>query len=261
MDRIFFTKNINRLLESKFNSDFGDNAIVSYHAMYDEPQVRARKVIEWEKYKTVYSTFEPSLIVLIGINRMITPSNRCDFIHAHLTVLTPQIPKVVIDTAPFIGEPWRLYFHYQVANCFDGFGANYSYPIEGEWLRWFERDAPECKFSPENLKSLIVNTYTDLSLLTTTFELYEPDNRDKEWYAEAKRFEFEKFRSAKMTILNLLRVTNKHFNMKISYDSYLDSGKISVPDVGVYRFVVEESRRRQDIYNLFTTADEEDSFL
>jgi len=64
-----------------------------------------------------------------------------------------------------------------------------------------------------------------------------------------------------MTILNLLRVTNKHFNMKISYDSYLDSGKISVPDVGVYRFVVEESRRRQDIYNLFTTADEEDSFL
>ena len=105
--------------------------------MYDEPKVRAKKVIEWEKYKTLYSTFEPSLVVLIGLNRMIIPSNRCDFIHAYLTVLTPQIPKIIIDTAPFIGEPWRLYFHYQLANCFTKFGANYSYPVEGEWLKWF----------------------------------------------------------------------------------------------------------------------------
>ena len=142
-NRIFFSKDVNGLLETQFGSDFGADTIVAYHAMYEKPEVKAKQVIEWEKYKGIHSNLEASRIVLIGINRMILPSNRCDFIHAYLTVLTPQIPKIVIDTAPFIGEPWRLYFHYQIANCFSKFGANYSYPIEGEWLRWFERDVDE----------------------------------------------------------------------------------------------------------------------
>jgi len=255
MDKIFFSKDISKLLEFKLGSNFGKDTIVIYHAMYDKPDVTAGQIIEWEKYKVVYSNLEPSRIVLIGINRMITPSNRCDFIHAYLAVMTPQISKIIIDTSPFIGEPWRLYFHYQIVNSFSKFGANYSYPIEGEWLRWFGRDIPECKFSPENLKDYIVDTYSDLPKLTTTFEFYIPEKVDMEWYDEAKKFEFEKFRSAKMMLINLLKVANKRFSIGINYESYLTNGTFKVPDIGIYRFIVEENKRRLGIYNLFSKSE------
>jgi hypothetical protein len=252
MARIYFSKDINQLLEKEFGSDFGSDTVVTYHTMYGKPEVRAGQVLEWQKYKAVHDTLESSRIVLIGLNRMITPSNRCDFIHAYLAVMTPQISKVIIDTAPFIGEPWRLYYHYQVANCFSKFGANYSYPIEGEWLKWFSRDLDECQFSPHNLRERIVETYSDLPRLNTTFEFYEVSKDDKEWYAEARKFEFGRFRAPKTLLMNLTKAANSHFGIKISYDSYLRNEAIRVPDIGIYRFMIEENRRRRDIYNLFT---------
>jgi len=252
MEKIFFSKDINKLLETKFGPGFDDRTVVSYHAMYDKPCVKANQIVEWEKYKITYNNYNPSKIVLIGINRMIIPSNRCDFIHAYLTVMNPQIPKIIIDTAPFIGEPWRLYFHYQMANSFTKFGANYSYPIEGDWLKWFERDIEESIFSPKKLKECIVDTYTDLPKLTTSFEFFTPSKEEIEWYEEAKKFEFSRFRSAKMLLLNLLKQANKHFNLNISYDSYLINEFIKVPDIGIYQFVIEENHRRLEIYNLFT---------
>lgn len=253
---IFFTKDIDNLFKTKFNSNFGKDTLVVYHAMYDKPEVDAGQIMEWQKYKIAYSSLEFSRIVLIGINRMITPSNRCDFIHAYLTVLTPQIPKIVIDTAPFIGEPWRLYYHYQIANRFRKFGANYSYPIEGEWFKWFTRDLDECQFSPHNLKECIVDTYSDLPQLTTKFEFYVPGKDDLEWYEEAKKFEFDRFRAPKSMLINLTKAANRHFNIKINYNSYLRDELIKVPDIKIYRFMVEENIRRQNIYNLFTGNNE-----
>ena len=251
MEKIFFTKDINKLLETRFGRDFGENTVVTYHAMYDKPDVKAKQVIEWERYKIVHGDLNPARIVLIGVNRMITPSNRCDFIHAYLAVMTPQVPKIVIDTAPFIGEPWRLYFHYQIVNSFSRFGANYSYPIEGEWLRWFERDLEECKFSPHNLKDYIVDTWSDLPGLSTGFEFYPPSKSDVEWYEEAKKFEFERFRAPKSLLISLLKASNKHFGLAVEFDSYLTNESFKVPDIGIYQFVVEENRRRLGIYNLF----------
>jgi len=250
--KIYFSKDIPNLLQSQFKGDFGKDTIVVYHAMYDKPKVKAKEIIEWGKYKITHDNYEVDRIVLIGINRMITPSNRCDFIHAYLAVMTTQIPKIVIDTAPFIGEPWRLYYHYQIVNSFSKFGANYSYPIEGEWLRWFRRDVKECRFTPKRLKDHIVDTWTDLPKLTTAFEFYPPKESDVEWYEEAKKFEFDKFRAAKSLLISLLKAANSHFGLKISYDSYLSNETFRVPDVGIYRFVVEENRRRLGIYNLFT---------
>lgn len=254
MGQIFFSKDIPSLLKSAFDSDFGNNSLVTYHAMYDKPDVGAGHVIEWEKYKAIHSNFEPDKIILIGVNRMITPSNRCDFIHAYLAVMTPQISKIIIDTAPFIGEPWRLYYHYQIANCFKKFGANYSYPIERDWLRWFHRETDDCQFSPKNLKDCVVNTYSDLDRLETEFDFYVPEKDDLEWYEEVRRFEFEKFRTPKLLLNNLMRSANNHFDIKVTFDSYLKGGVIKIPDVSIYRFMVEENCRRRDIYNLFTKA-------
>jgi hypothetical protein len=251
MEKIFFTKDIQGLLESRFGSDFGLRTLVVYHDMYEKPEVKAAEVVGWRKYKTSHDKYEVSRIVLIGMNRMKPPHNRCEFIHAYLSVMTPQIAKISIDTAPFIGEPWRLFYHYQVVNSFGAFGANYSYPLEGEYLKWFSRDIEECKFSPGNLKECIVDTYTDLPRLKTSFELYMPDADSLEWYEEAKRAEFKKFRSYKLLLKALLRSANDHFGTTLSYDSYLEDRHIMVPDLGIYRFIVEENRRRLDIYNLF----------
>jgi len=252
--RIYFTKDIPGLLQREFGGDLGGDTIVVHHAMYDEPKVKAGKVLEWEKYKVLYGDLEPAKIVLVGVNRMITPSNRCDFIHAYLTVMTPQTPKIVIDTAPFIGEPWRLYYHYQIANCFQAFGANYSYPIEGEWRRWFERKMEECQFSPAVLKSRIVETWSDLPRLDTTFSLHEVDAKDREWYEEAKRFELDRYKAPKSLLSGLLKAADTHFGLDVSFDSYLTGRAFDLPDVGIYRFVVEENRRRMGIYNLFTAG-------
>lgn len=250
-DRIYFTKDISGLLTSQFGGDLGEDTIVVYHAMYDKPDVRAKEILEWEKYRIVYGNYEPRKLVLIGLNRMKTPSNRCDFIHAHLSVMNPDIHKIVIDTAPFIGEPWRLYFHYQTVNRFGGFGANYSYPIEGEWRRWFERDVDECIFSSDKLKGLIVDTWTDLPRLETSYELFEPDAEMSKWYEEVRGIEFESFRSAKLLLASLLRKTNKHLGLDLGYDSYLTGQSYRVPNLGIYRFMVEENLRRQAIYNHF----------
>ena len=46
MHSIYFTKDIGGLLASKFGSDFGREAVVAYHAMYGEPKVKARKVVD-----------------------------------------------------------------------------------------------------------------------------------------------------------------------------------------------------------------------
>lgn len=251
MEKIFFTRDVQGLLERKFGSDFGPRTLVVYHDMYDKPDVKAAEVVNWRKYKAAHDKYEVNRIVLIGMNRMKPPHNRCDFIHAYLSVMTPQIHKISIDTAPFIGEPWRLFYHYQVVNSFAGFGANYSYPLEGEWLKWFSRDFEECRFSPKNLKGCIVDTYTELPRLRTSFELYMPDADSLEWYEEAKKAEFGKFRSYKTLLRSFLKSANKHFGIDLTYDSYLKNKHIRVPDVGIYRFIVEENRRRLDIYNLF----------
>lgn len=252
MDKIYFTRDIGRLLETQFPKDFWTGTVVVHHAMYDKPEVDAAYVLEWQRYKAIHAELKPERIVTIGLNRMKTPSNRCDFIHAYMAVMTPQIPKISIDTAPFIGEPWRLYYHYQLVGSFDRFGANYSYPIEGEWARWFLRDSEECQFRSEVLRDRIVDTWTDLPRLDTRFELYPPDPEDVEWYEEAKSFELGRYRASKSFLTGLTKAANKHFRMKIGYDSYLTGGLLRVPDVGIYRFMVEENRRRQAIYNLFT---------
>jgi hypothetical protein len=249
MTKIFFTKDINKVIASELGPV--PDALVVYHDMYPKPEIEAQQVIEWSKYRGVYSETEASRIILIGLNRMINPANRCDFIHDYLTTLTPNIPKMVIDTSPFIGEPWRLFYHYLFANC-NKFGFNYSYPIEGEWKKWFLYETNECRLSASSLPLFITDTYSDLTPLTTSYDLHVPDDAALEWYGEARGQIFEKYSSPKMWVTHLLALSNKHFNLKIDFDSYLTNEVFVVPDMGVYRFVVEENRRRQGIYNCFT---------
>jgi hypothetical protein len=251
MAKIFFTKDIKNI-GPQLPSDFIKDAVMVCHEMYDRPGIEPKQVIEWSKYRAVYSDLGASKIILVGLNRMINPANRCDFVHTYLTTLTPNIPKIVIDTAPFIGEPWRLFFHYLFTHT-NKFGADYSYPIEGEWQKWFYRETNDCRLSAENINLFINSTYTELEALKSTYDFFEVDD-NLEWYNEIKAHIFQKFSSPKMWISGLLGECNKQFKIKFDFDSYLENKNFKLPDLKVYAFVVEENKRRQGIYNRFVRS-------
>lgn len=225
--------------------------IIVNHEAYNPLYIDEVESIEWSKYRSAYLSYEPSCIVIVGLNRMITPQNRCDFVHEYLTTLTKNLPKIVIDTAPFIGEPWRLFFHYLFSGN-NTFGADYSYVIEGEWQKWFYYEKNDCILKAENLKLYIKDTYTELERLMTDFNFYEPSDMDIDYYEDVKRIVFERNDTPKMLVNELLKHCNKHFSIIFGYDSYLSNQKLMLPNFGVYRYMVEENRRRMDIYNLFT---------
>lgn len=215
---------------------------------YALPEITGSERIPFNKYKCIYSEIECGGIVLVGLNRMINPANRCEMIHEYLTTLTPNIPKFSIDTAPFIGEPWRLFWHYLYTNT-GNWGENYSYPVEREWLKWFYRERNDCSLSGDNIKLLISDTYSDLDMLETSFEFEEPSELELAWYEEARNFIFKKYDTPKLILNNLLKECNKRMQINISFDSYRKHGKYVLPDLKVYRFLAEENQRRMAIYN------------
>lgn len=215
---------------------------------YRVPQISGAEYMDFIEFRSSYTALKPPMIIVVGFNRMMNPSNRCDMVFDYLQTMTPSIPKVSIDTAPFIGEPWRLWLHYSITAT-GTFGLTYSYPIEGEWLRWFYRDEDDCRLSGSNIQTYISDTVSDLPLLQTSFEFWEPNQDDHEWYVEVKTDAFERHNTPKLWILTLLKAANARYDLKISYDSYLVSERFKVPNLGIYRFIAEENLRRMATYN------------
>ncbi len=228
---------------------------------YKLPEIPGAEYMEFLEYKNKYTLFEPELIVVIGLNRIITPSNRCDMVNEYLQTMTPNIKKICIDTDPFIGEPWRLWFHYSIANC-GSFGITYSFAIETEWEHWFYRDTPDCRLSRDNIRLFISDTISDIEPFQTVFEFTEVSADEEAWYQQAKEAVFAKRDTPKLIINDLLKTANAHYDLDLSFDSFRNRsgaapslfqdqtpGKFIVPDIGIYRFVVEENIRRMGIYN------------
>jgi len=169
-------------------------------------------------------------------------------VNEYLQTMTMNIPKICIDIAPFIGEPWRLWFHYSMANC-GKFNISYSYAIETEWEKWFYRNTQVCRLSKDNIRLFISNTIADLDLLTSSFKFFDIPEEEQTWYKKIKEHIFLKYNSPKLLINNILKLTNKHFDINFKYDSYLDNKSFELPNIGIYQFIVEENIRRIGIYN------------
>lgn len=249
-NKVFFLNDVRNLPPT----ETPERTILVWHPMYTPPEIPGVEYVEWDKFRIIYSQFEPRLVILVGLNRMITPSNRCDYVHEYLTTMTPNIPKISIDTAPFIGEPWRLFFHYLYAGV-NNFGVNYSYPVEREWQDWFYRETNDCRLSGENVRLFIRETYSELSKLKTSFVFSEPIPDDLDWYSEVKQFVFSKYNTPKLLVANLLKLCNQRFQTSIDFNSYLSGETIHLPDLPIFRFMAEETIRRRDIFNAFTNEE------
>lgn len=214
-------------------------------------EIHGAEYIEFEMFKRKYSILDASCFVFVGLNRIMTSSNRCDFIFEYLFTTTPNIIKYSIDTSPFIGEPWRLWFHYGLTGC-GKFNIPYSYAIETDWQHWFYRENETSLLQPENLKNMIADTESNLDELKSQFEFYPVNELEKDFYARVKEHIFNKYNSPKLWINNILKECNKHFGNTYDFDSYLNNSLCLIPDLPVYRFVAEENKRRKEIYNVFT---------
>lgn len=241
---IFFLQKL-----EEFKIDVPENTYLICHEMYTPAKITGVEIIPFQKWRLEYSNYHPELLIVQGINRMITPSNRCDFINEYMQTLTPNVKKISIDSAPFIGEPWRLWFHYSIANC-GNFNINYSYAIETEWKKWFYREVNTCRLDGDNIQLFINSTHSDLPLLNTSFSFYEVDD---EKYNEIKRFIFNKYNSPKQIINNILKETNKAYGIDLKITDYDLNQLIKLPDLKIYRFISEELSRRMRIYNKVVT--------
>lgn len=236
-----------------FNFEISETDIIVVHDLYAIPKqfVGLKNLMLWSEYKAKYNDISVSKVILVGLHRMITPTNRCDFIHSYLTSMTPNLPKIVIDTAPFVGEGWRAYYPYQYVNKGD-FTVKFTcgYPAQGDYDKWFYKEQETSEFDMENLpKNLIEDTYTNLSLLKTSFNYYEPNGLLIDYYAEIKKFAFNKHNTPKAIIQEMNRLMNKHLGTKYDFDMYLNNKSNTLPNLKLYHFIVEENNRRKNIYN------------
>jgi hypothetical protein len=225
------------------------DTILVYREGYELPDLKGVEYFDVEDYKAVYSNIHSNCIIVVGYNRIIKPSNRCDFIFEHLTTLTANQIKYSIDNEPFLGEPWRYWWHQQLTGTGKKFGIPYSYTIETEWQKWFYRDEQDCRLSGANIKMFIDDVYSDLDKKQSSFTFYAPSDDEIEWYEQAKEHVFAKYGTPKMLITNLLKMVNEHFEIKFNYDSYRSNDDFLLPELGVYKFMAEENKRRMDTYN------------
>ena len=212
MDRILFLKDISR---AKIECTTSKTLLV-YHDHYKDalPKINGVEYMEFEKFKSVYSELEVGALIVVGLNRIITPSNRCDMVNDYMQTMTRNIEKISIDTSPFIGEPWRLWYHYDVTNC-NTFNVPHGFAIETEWKHWFYRDRPDCRLSGDKIKAFINHTYSDLDLLKSNFNFYTLGSEEHKYCEEIKTFVLNRYNSPKLWVAHLLKSVNKHFNIDI----------------------------------------------
>lgn len=227
--------------------DFEGQKLCLFWEGIEPPSLPDFEYLEMQEYRKKYTKLEPALIVIVGLNRIITPANRCDFVLDHLSTLTPDVPKISIDVAPFIGEPWRLFYHYQFTRT-GHFLHPHSYAVETEWKSWFCRDREDSIFQPERLKGLLADTYSDLPEMKTEFSWYSVEI---EWYDKIKEHAFNEFPTYKNLLNFLIKESNKKYGLTVGFNDF--GRRWHLPDIGIYRFLVEEMLRRESIWNTAVT--------
>jgi len=240
-----------QFLEDTSTADCGEippDTFLIFRDGYNLPSFKNVEYIDFMEFKNKYFGIHANKYIFVGLNRIITPQNRCDMVFDYMTSMTRNIEKISIDTQPFIGEPWRVCFHYDITNQ-ECFNAPYSYVLETEWKHWFYRTINDCKLSAKNIMNFIKNadSYSTVPHFKTSFAFY--DNDDESWYQEAKEHVLSIHYTGKMILNNLLKLCNKRYDLKISWDSYRTDEDFKIPDNKLYRFVVEENIRRLRIYN------------
>jgi hypothetical protein len=231
----------------------GKNVLVVYREGYSTPKIDDATYLEFEKYRVCYQSLAHETIIFIGLNRMVKPSNRCDLVFEYMQTLSSNKTKYSLDTEPFLGEPWRCWFHFSVAYG-SWLNIDYSYAIETLWTKWFHRDVESCALSPESLKHEGAGLfYSDIDRKRVKFTFYSPNESLMEFYKEYKDHIFDTYSTPKMLITKMFKGLSEKTGADLSFEMWRKNIIVfDLPDLLACHLAAEENKRRLEIYNVFT---------
>lgn len=245
MRRAIFTKDVTNI--DKYLPDMDKDATLVIHSDVLSPVTKYHKV-GFIEYSKSYDQYHIDNIVVVGMNRIRTPERRYDLVFPYIYNMNEFANKFTIDERPFNGEPWRVWYHYGFLYK-EWLGTTYSNALESNYQHLFLKEANDSVVNATEIAKSVDGTWSDLNLLNTVFEFYDPEPMLVEAYNGIKEWSFSKYNTPRQLIHSMMRVLNKCVGVKVDYESYLNGGVIKLPNFGVYRFVAEENKRRMDIYN------------
>jgi len=145
---IWFTRDTETL-----NLDLTGSVLCIHHKDY-APPIGGADTMRFAAFRARYSK-DPALldydnIVIVGTNRIVTPSSRNDPVFEVLFSGTRHINKVSVDNVPFISQPWRTWFHFGITNELYSI-YDYSYKAETDYNKFIEGFSDHNPFSLEEM--------------------------------------------------------------------------------------------------------------
>lgn len=94
----------------------------------------ASRSVSWSSFASDYKSLShgESTLVLVGLSKIRTPSNRGDPVWGYLHNQRPDLRKISLDRTLFVSEPWRAFFQFYWTHVEYGI-YTYSYFCESHW--------------------------------------------------------------------------------------------------------------------------------
>jgi hypothetical protein len=126
--------------------------LVVCHKGYEPPLSAGGRVVDFESFKSSCRESVRNLdtLVLIGLNRIMTPGNRTEDVWELLFNQTPQLNKVSVDNTLFVSEPWRSWFHFGLVGA-PYRDYTYSYIAESHYRAFVDGVRTDDPFSLDEL--------------------------------------------------------------------------------------------------------------
>lgn len=143
--RIFLTKAIADFAAA----DIPDDVLWVRHRRYPQP-AQARTSILFEDFAKAPRDHMKGRrgVVVVGLNKIMTPSNRTAEVFEVLFNLTPEVPKFSVDTTLFVSAPWRAWFHFGLTGS-PYREYTYSYLAESHHKAFLDGVRPDDPFGLE----------------------------------------------------------------------------------------------------------------
>lgn len=149
MNRIYLS---NKIAELEFK--FKGKTLCVVHPKYTAPKCPGAQFAGYKDFSENTRKLITGMdnLIMVGINKMINPGNRTEMVWEVIHNNTPDLHKIVVDTVPFLSDPWRIWFHFGAVNA-RFFDYTYSYIAESHYNAFVECLRHDNPFSLENVLS------------------------------------------------------------------------------------------------------------
>lgn len=221
---------------------------------HDRETVNASRSISLSKFldDPRASVADSDLLVVCGlVTKICTPSNRVK-LGQFLTEPWWGPPRVSVDTCLFVGDPWRMWWHW---GCVGRPFANYftSYRLESDWKRYVETD----QNNPCTIERIaeygngIVEHRNGFSFSNVRFQIQQVSSDCHERYAETKELAFLE----EKTVAGIIRRLTE-FCQSVYPDRFIprnlfssQNHNIRITDLGVDAYIAKRIRDTVSLTN------------